>query len=86
MAGISWFLVCTIFNLCWGDNSQETQEKDCKKGRNIAINDYKITTRKVPTFQYCICIPYVKIFSGCQSGILYIPYDGPVIDTFTVQR
>ena len=34
--GISWFLVCTIFNLCWGDNSQETQEKDCKRerGRN----------------------------------------------------
>ena len=26
MTGISWFLVCMIFNLCWGDHSQENDD------------------------------------------------------------
>ena len=30
MVDISGFLVCKIFNLCWDDHYQGTQDKGCK--------------------------------------------------------
>ena len=43
MAGISRFLVCKVFNLCWGGHSQGSQEKDCQeRGRN-SVNQARMS-------------------------------------------
>ena len=78
MAGILWFLVCTVFNLCWGGHSQVTQEKDCKRGRNIAINSVTKSCQDVSISTF----PYAYIMSKFSQAVRYIIYTLWLIDTF----
>ena len=66
MAGSSWFLVCTIFDLYWGDHSQETQEKDCKRGK--LPPSYVLVSRFSQAVRYICAMALIDTFKDIKHA------------------
>ena len=67
MARISWFLVCTIFNLFWGNHSQGTKKKDCKRVRGSSNKSLKysyinINNQVMSRYKY-LCQDFLSVYT-----------------------